>query len=187
MIRRASDARTVHWLARPGNLARARVIKQTARMSGDRDRPRQSGLNHFGISVTDLDASIAFYTEVLGAALAIPTKEGQSPSSSWRYAVVALGPVAVDIYQHSANGGERFAPTRTGLDHLGLSVETHDDLVAWARWLDANGVPRSGIRDAVIGEIFDFVDPDGIQLEFFFMDPERSKDSAVRAALRAAP
>jgi glyoxylase I family protein len=155
-------------------------------MSGELDRPRQTGLNHFGISVTDLDASIAFYCEVLGAALAYPPQEGQSQSSSWRYAVVVLGSLAVDIYQHSENGGERFAPTRTGLDHLGLSVDTHGDLVAWARWLDANGVPRSDIRDAVIGEIFDFVDPDGIQLEFFFMDPARSKDSALRAALNEA-
>ena len=155
-------------------------------MSSERDRPRPSGLNHLGISVTDLDASVAFYCEVLGATIAIPPKEGQSQSSSWRYAVVALGPLAVDIYQHAENGGERFAPTRTGLDHLGLSADTRDDLVAWARWLDANGVTLSEIRDAVIGEIFDFVDPDGIQLEFFFMDPKRSKDSALRAALHEA-
>ena len=102
-------------------------------MSSDRDRPRQSGLNHFGISVTDLDASIGFYCDVLGAAIAIPPKAGQSQSSSWRYAVVTLGSLAVDIYQHSGNRGERFAPSRTGLDHLGLSADTRDDLVAWAR------------------------------------------------------
>jgi catechol 2,3-dioxygenase-like lactoylglutathione lyase family enzyme len=148
-------------------------------MSSHPDRPLQSGLNHLGISVTDLDRSIAFYCDVLGGVLAIPPRAGHSPSSSWVFAVVVLGPLAVDIYQHSDNGRETFTPSRTGLDHLGLSAETRDDLLGWARWLDAKGVERSEIRDAVIGEIFDFADPDGIQLEFFYLDPERRKQSVV--------
>jgi glyoxylase I family protein len=152
-------------------------------MTSDIGRPRQSGLNHLGLSVTDLDRSIAFYCDVLGAVLAIPPREGQSPSSSWRFAVVALGWLLVDLYQHEDNGGEMFGPARTGLDHLGLSAETRDDLRGWARWLDANDVARSEIRDVMVGEIFDFVDPDGIQLEFFFMDPERSKQSAIYGAM----
>jgi glyoxylase I family protein len=152
-------------------------------MGSDLDHPRQSGLNHFGLSVADLETSIAFYRDVLGAALVVPPRNGQSLSSFWRYAVVRLGPLMVDIYQHAGNGGERFAPARTGLDHLGLSAETHDDLVVWARWLDARGVERSEIRDVLVGEIFDFLDPDGIQLEFFFMDRERLKQSALGTAL----
>jgi glyoxylase I family protein len=136
--------------------------------------------------VADLDTSITFYCDVLNGVLAIPPRDGQSPSSSWRFAVVTLGPLALDIYQHSKNGGERFTPARTGLDHLGLSAETREDLVAWASWLDAKGVERSEIRDVAIGEIFDFVDPDGIQLEFFFMDPERAKQSALYTALKGS-
>ena len=97
-----------------------------------------------------------------------------------------MGPLMVDIYQHSGNAGERFVPVRTGLDHLGLAAETHDDLVAWASWLDARGVERSEIRDVVVGEIFDFMDPDGIQLEFFFMDQDRLKQSALHTALNRA-
>jgi catechol 2,3-dioxygenase-like lactoylglutathione lyase family enzyme len=81
-------------------------------------------LNHLGISVSDLDRSIAFYCDVLGGALAIPPREGHSTLSSWRFAVVGLGSLALDIYQHSDNGGERWilvscAPeTPAGRHHL---------------------------------------------------------------------
>jgi glyoxylase I family protein len=168
--------------AQRGQQAHARTGND-AHMRGDLDHPRQSGLNHFGISVVDLDTSVAFYCNVLGAVLVVPPRDGQSLSSSWRYAVVRLGPLMVDIYQHSGNAGERFAPARTGLDHLGLVAETHDDLMACSSWLDAQVVERSEIRDVAVGEIFDFSDPDGIQLEFFFMDQERLARSALYTAL----
>jgi glyoxylase I family protein len=81
-------------------------------------------------------------------------------------ALVQLGAHGVDLFQHDGNGGERFEPGRTGLDHLGLAVDSYDDLQAWAEWLDAHDVPRSDIRDLGTAAIFDFADPDGIQLEF---------------------
>jgi catechol-2,3-dioxygenase len=75
---------------------------------------------------------------------------------------------------------ERFEPARTGLDHLALVAESFEHLQTWADWLDANEVSRSEIRDVGVGEMFDLVDPDGIQIEFCFTDQAKS---AVHSSL----
>jgi glyoxylase I family protein len=67
-----------------------------------------------------------------------------------------------------------FDPARTGLDHLAFVAESYEHLAAWARWLDVCEVPRSEIREGGgVGAMFDFVDPDGLQIEFFFLDLEK--------------
>jgi glyoxylase I family protein len=133
-------------------------------------RPRQLGISHLGLSVTDLDRSVTFYCEVLGAEVIYPRHAPESFSG--HRTVVTLGSHLIDLNQFSINEGTKFDPSRTGLDHLALDVASQEDLEAWAQWLDANNVARSTIRDAGgAGAIFDFVDPDGIQIEFFFRDP----------------
>jgi glyoxylase I family protein len=81
----------------------------------------------------------------------------------------------MDINQFSGNDGTRFDVTRTGLDHLAFPAASREALEEWALWLDANDVARSAIRDIpgpIIGAMFDFTDPDGIQLEFIFVELE---------------
>jgi glyoxylase I family protein len=87
-------------------------------------------------------------------------------------AILALGSQVLDLFEHSANGGEQFDPARTGLDHIGLSARSNDELRAWASWLDAHDVACSPIREVEnnMGALFDFVDPDGIQVELLFID-----------------
>jgi glyoxylase I family protein len=110
----------------------------------------------------------------------IPPCAGFSEYFSGRMALVLLGAHGVDLFQHADNGGERFEPARTGLDHFALAVDSFGDLQAWAEWLDAHDVPRSDIRETSgVGAIFDFVDPDGIQLEFFFLDQDKVRRSAT--------
>jgi glyoxylase I family protein len=75
--------------------------------------------------------------------------------------------------------GERFEPARTGLDHLARVAESFETLEAWADWLDAHEVPRSEIRDPGVGAMFDFVDSDGIQIEFFYTDQATVQQSAL--------
>src|SRR5262249_52279841 len=142
--------------------------------------PRHSGMSHFGLSVSDLDQSIAFYRDVLGAVVLREPWNGDSPSFSGRMALVRVGSFGIDLYQHASNTGERFEPARTGLDHFAFVASTLDELEAWASWLDERAVARSPIRDAAgIGSIFDFTDPDGIQIEFFFVDQERLRSSSL--------
>jgi glyoxylase I family protein len=139
-------------------------------MVDDIVRPQPSGLSHFGLSVTDLNKSINFYCDVLGAIVLRPPYNGERFSG--RMSLVTLGSTVLDLYEHAGNEGERFAPARTGLDHLALVATSYEDLEAWGRWLDANGVARSEIRVSETAAIFDFVDPDGIQIEFCFVDQE---------------
>jgi len=87
-------------------------------------------------------------------------------------AILSLGGRVFDVCEHSGNEGERFNPVRTGLDHFALEANSVDELQAWATWLDSCGVARSAIREAAdgLGKMFDFVDPDGIQVEFIHLN-----------------
>ena len=121
--------------------------------------------------MTDLDRSVAFYCDLLGAVMVRPPFPGTSPSFSGRMAILMLGGTAMDLYEHAGNEGERFRPARTGLDHLALVAHSRHELELWAGWIDAHRVPRSEMRDDPTGAVrlFDFVDPDGIQIEICFV------------------
>jgi glyoxylase I family protein len=48
-------------------------------------------------------------------------------------------------------------------------------LLEWADWLDSQGVQRSALRDVLdFGAMFNFVDPDGVQIEFIFVEQSES-------------
>jgi glyoxylase I family protein len=141
-------------------------------------------VSHVGLSVADLDRSMSFYRDALGALVVRPPFGGDRAPFSGRMAILMLGLTVLDLFEHADNRAERFDPARTGLDHLALMADSHDDLEAWARWLDAHDVAHSEIRDSGgFGAQFDFVDPDGIQIEFCFLDHDMMRDAA--AALRA--
>jgi glyoxylase I family protein len=143
------------------------------------DRPRPSGVDHVGLSVTDLDRSISFYRDELGALLVVAPFEGFRGFLG-RMAVVLVGMTIIDLYEHEANRGERFDPARTGLDHLALAAESYEEVDAWARWLDSRGIPRSEVRDSDgFGALFDFVDPDGIQIEMSFLDRNMLRQASI--------
>jgi glyoxylase I family protein len=136
------------------------------------ERPQPVGVAHLGLSVTDLARSTAFYCDVLGAQVMF----GAHDAGSFRRVVVRLGSHAIDINEFPGNDNIGFDATHTGLDHLAFTAASREALDEWARWLDANDVARSAIReipaDDYTGAMFDFVDPDGIQLEFIFIGPE---------------
>src|SRR5215469_12747558 len=141
------------------------------RVNREIGHPQIAGAHHMGLSVRDLDRSIRFYCDVLGAALFREPYDGDSPSFSGRMAIVALGALGLDLIEHAQNGGEPFQPDRTGLDHLAFSAESLAELQEWASWLDACDVSHSGVRDVPdVGGMLNFLDPDGIALEFLFID-----------------
>jgi glyoxylase I family protein len=143
------------------------------------DRPKSSGVDHVGLSVTDLDRSISFYRDELGALVVMPPFEGDRGFSG-RMAIVLLGLTIIDLYEHEANRGERFEPGRTGLDHLALAADSYEEVDAWARWLDSRGIPHSDVRDSAgFGALFDFVDPDGIQIEMSFLDRNMLRQASI--------
>jgi glyoxylase I family protein len=145
--------------------------------------PSIAKLDHFGISVTDLSRSLAFYCDVLGVIVLIPPHTDEK--FNFRRAVVMLdGPMGLDINEHTTNSGEPFDPARTGLDHLAFGVPSYEVLVEWANHLDAQGVTHSPIRNlAGFGETFDFRDPDGVQIEFWHKDQDGAWANNVRQRL----
>ena len=95
--------------------------------------------------------------------------------------MVRLGSHAIDINEFPGNDDIRFDAVHTGLDNLAFAAPSREVLDEWARWLDANEVAHSAIRDIpadhYAGAMFDFVDPDGIQLEFIFVDSAPYRDA----------
>jgi catechol 2,3-dioxygenase-like lactoylglutathione lyase family enzyme len=121
-------------------------------------------LHHVALTVTDLEASIAWYERVFGIAYQMdaPHEGGVGKllaDPEWRLIIV--------LHRHDGNRGERFAETRTGLDHVGFSVASRAELEAWQRHLQELGVTQSPIADTPYGLILVFRDPDNIQLELF--------------------
>src|SRR3989442_9459455 len=153
-------------------------------MIEDVSRPPQSGVGHVGLSVTDLDRSISFYRDVLGALLVVPPFEGYRGFSG-RMAILMLGLTVLYLYEHAGNDGEMFDPARTGLDHLALVAQSYEEMDAWTRWLDARGVHHSEVRDSDgFGALFDFLDPHGIQIEFSFLDQDMLRQASASLSAR---
>ena len=67
------------------------------------ERPTTVGLDHFGLSVTDLARSTEFYCDVLGTDVVF----GAHDEDTFRRVVVKLGSWIVDLNQFHANDGTR--------------------------------------------------------------------------------
>jgi glyoxylase I family protein len=112
--------------------------------------PTISGINHVSVTVTDIERSVAWYSDVL--VLGKP---------DWS--------MAVGLHTHPTNEQERFLESRTGLDHVGFMVPDRSELKAWESRLADLGVEHSPINDKGAYAVVVFRDPDNIQLEFFTM------------------
>jgi glyoxylase I family protein len=135
--------------------------------------PALATLHHVGITVTDLARSLAWYQEVLGMA---PVMKERYPGGRTVVLVRPGTPVDIGLDEHEANEGERFAPHRTGLDHVSISVPTRAELDTWHAHLTSRGVECSEVRDVTEPMPFallTFTDPDGVALELIHM-PDRS-------------
>lgn len=131
-------------------------------------------LHHIALTVTDLDASIAWYEQVFDL-----TYQMEEPHQGGTGKVLAddAWQLMIVLHRHDTNAGERFGEIRTGLDHVGLAVPTRADLEAWQTRLEELGVVRaaaadrpctqSPIADRPYGSVLVFRDPDNIQLEMF--------------------
>ena len=120
--------------------------------------PEFAGVDHASLSVTDLDRSERFYTEVLGLLRL-------ADFGYVRILVHRPTSFMLALVQHDAGDGTPFTELHTGLDHLGFGVGSRDELVAWERRLEELGVEYTPIRDMEFGAHLNFRDPDHIALE----------------------
>lgn len=132
-------------------------------------------VDHVTLTVTDLEASERFYTEVLGFVVVMGIPGGRICMQP------ATGFVLTLLAHQGAHGG-RFSELRTGLDHLGLAASSRAELEQWERHFDAHDVTYTPTRDEVFGSHLNFRDPDGIALE---LSSSNDLMLAAQAAMRS--
>jgi glyoxylase I family protein len=102
--------------------------------------PPLASLHHVGITVTDLDRSVAWYGEMLGM---VQWMEETYPGGRTAGLMRPGTYVHLGLDAHDRNDGEDFAPHRTGLDHLCFGVASRAELDDWRAHLTARGVACS--------------------------------------------
>lgn len=121
------------------------------------------GIAHVAVTVTDLEASSAWYRRLFDVDAALDEDAG-----GFHHVVFPLGGgMLFGLHSHQGTPAERFDEVRTGLDHVGFGCADRSELQRWASRLDELGITHGGIVDAHYGSGLSFRDPDGIALEFF--------------------
>lgn len=129
-------------------------------------------IHHIRLTVTDIERSRKFYTELLGFDVAVEAPASDDPKSDpsypvlWGGCVMAKGNYLLGL-RPVAGKGDRFEEDRVGLDHLSFSVESRAALDEAMKLLDERRVPRGEVRELTgFGiAVLPFRDPDNIQLE----------------------
>ena len=133
-------------------------------------RPALGALHHLAITVSDVEASAAWYQRVLGLQR-LPAPFPHHGDGSPGFGVLLVEPSAgwaIGVHHHERYRPEAADESRTGMDHVGLSVPDRRDLDAWSAHLDTVGVKHSGVTDVadpIPYSALVFRDPDNIQLE----------------------
>jgi glyoxylase I family protein len=120
-------------------------------------------VHHLRLTVSDVDRSRAFYTEIVGFQFVTDLPSGVFLSNG----AVGLG-LSPSPDPSRAPANDQFDEARIGLDHLSFSVASCDELERAQQLLDERGMPHGEVTD--LGDAFGlyilaFRDPDNIQLE----------------------
>jgi catechol 2,3-dioxygenase-like lactoylglutathione lyase family enzyme len=132
-------------------------------------------VHHLRLTVTDVERSRAFYTELLGFQTAM---DAPPPAGNPHYdltldllqggIVLVNGDLLLGLRPVDAErAGDRFDPFRCGLDHLSFAVAGRADLETAVQAFEERGVEHSEITDLPpFGiAVLPFKDPDGVALE----------------------
>jgi glyoxylase I family protein len=125
-------------------------------------RPQTPGVHHVGLRVSDVARARQFYTEILGFPLLFDSPD---------VFLFGAGGTAIGIRGPAADTppGDRFNPSRVGLDHVALGCADEGELTRVAQALQAAGVENTGVKlDETLGKRYvAFKDPDRIAWEFY--------------------
>lgn len=121
------------------------------------------GFHHLTLTVTDLNRSRKFYTEVLGLNIIAeisPTRVIVGNDYTFFGLTEPTDPAR-------AVENDRFNENRVGLDHLSFGVDSRDDIERAAAWFDEHNVQHAEIKEIPSYNmvVMMFSDPDNIQLE----------------------
>ena len=128
--------------------------------------PALDAFSHVSLTVTEPKRSADFYNRVFGTETVF-----SSGSDSSSLFIVARSGVMIALRDHPDADGERFDPSRTGLDHVALAVPSRRELEAWHVTLVTQGVLCSEIEQSPFGYHLNLKDPDDIAIELFVSEP----------------
>jgi len=121
-------------------------------------------VHHVTLSVSDASASAAWYQSLFGEANVI---EREGPG--WRRVRLEWpSGLVIGLTEHfERDAGAAFSHLNPGLDHIGLSCESYEEVRGWAEKLDRLGFAHGPLEDAPYGYALTARDPDRIPIEFF--------------------
>ncbi len=120
---------------------------------------------HVAVTVTDLERSTSWYSELFGSA---PVLDEDETVGNFHHTVYVIGGGQLfGLHTHPQPADGTFDEHRAGLDHISFGCADRAELQEWASRLDELGITHGGIVDAAYGSGVSFRDPDGIALEFF--------------------
>lgn len=123
------------------------------------------GIHHVVLTVSDPQRSAGFYEQVLGVKQDFATEN---------VVCIPCGSFLLCLQRspHQPLPNDRFDENRLGLDHIGFSVESHQQLNDLLLVLQELNVATAGIEYDPDGksDYVCFRDPDNIQVEFYVGD-----------------
>ncbi|HET8617242.1 MAG TPA: VOC family protein [Actinomycetales bacterium] len=140
-----------------------------------------TGISHLDLSVSDVEASADWHQRVLGLSR---VRRADFESRTMIVLVEPASGLIIGLNQHAERPDGTFDERRVGLDHVGLTVQSRDELADWEAHLTELGVEHSAVTDSASGSgtALVFRDPDNIQLELWWTRP-RSTESLVTESL----
>jgi glyoxylase I family protein len=124
--------------------------------------PEVNGIHHIALTVSDAEASAAFYARLLGLDEAFRVDD-----DTLCLRVFAGDGFVFGLRHYKRHDKDRFSEFRTGLDHMAFGVPDRATLAAFETRLDELGVTYTPAAETPLGPVVVFRDPDGIQIEFF--------------------
>jgi len=153
------------------------IVNKAATVAGSLDPvssgpPQILGESHIQLRVTDLNRSARFYTDVVGLREHVRTNvQVILTCGAWQMGMVASVHRASD--PRIDNPPQiRYDVNHAGLQHLAFALGSAAEVDAAGIWLDAQGVRHMPVSDGFTpgSRYVTFYDPDGIPLEYYYMD-----------------
>lgn len=141
--------------------------------------PKLDGRNHVSLTVSDLDRSAEWYADVFGF---LPLGGVQSPDFRFATLLHPQSFASIALAQPLRAPAGAADQERVGLHHLAYHVPERADLDEWVAHLDAKGIAHSGVQapEWELGEQVWLRDPDGVQLEIYWVDRDAVVDQLRR-------
>ncbi len=139
-------------------------------------------IGHVVLNVSDLEASVRFYTEVLGLEVSDRYPESMVPGGM---VFLRCNP---DHHGVALVGGAR--PTEASqLNHFAFEVGTLDEVFRARAWLGKHGIPLvfEGRRRAGCQIAVEFRDPDGNNLEIYWNIDQVGTNASARPSSEWRP